>query len=245
MSIVKELRRAIAGLSQFIFPVPHPLIRQNNNYFKNFSAERPLSDYDFVVFDTELTGFSKKKNEIVAIGAVRISNLQISGAKTFYTLVKPDNNSHTASTLVHRLTPQQLMQADELAVVLPHFLEFCGSSFLVGHYVRLDFEFINRATKKNMGGILKTPYLDTMRLAMAFNEFKHGHYYDHYNVRSSYNLPALSKEFNLPEFAEHDAMNDALQTAYLFLFLVKNMHKYGVRTMADFLKAGRNWKIIL
>ncbi|NOX26423.1 MAG: 3'-5' exonuclease [Deltaproteobacteria bacterium] len=224
---------------------PHPLIRQNNRYFREFSAESPLGEYDFIVFDTELTGFSKKKDEIIAIGAVRISNLQISGAETFYALVKPENNSHTPSTLVHRLTPQELMQADDLKVVLPHFIEFCGMAFLAGHYVRLDFEFINRAAKKILGGVLQTPYLDTMRLAMAFNEYKHGHYYDHYNVRSSYNLAALSKEFNLPEFVEHNAMDDALQTAYLFLFLVKKMRRYGVRTMADFLKAGRNWKIIL
>ncbi len=224
---------------------PHPLIKQNNCYFKDFSAERPLRDYEFVAFDTELTGFSKKKNEIVAIGAVRISNLQISCSETFYALVKPENNSHTPSTLVHRLTPQELMKAEKLAVVLPRFIEFCGEAFWVGHYVRLDFEFINRAAMRLFGGVLKTPYLDTMRLAMAFNEYKHGHYYDHYNVRSSYNLAALTKEFNLPEFTEHNAMNDSLQTAYLFLFLAKKMRQYGVRSMADFLKAGRNWKIIL
>jgi DNA polymerase-3 subunit epsilon len=236
---------SIADFITSINRKPQPLIQQNNRYFKGFSAEKPLSEYEFVVFDTELTGFSKKKNEIVAIGAVRIRNLQIVCADTFYATVKPDNNSHTPSTLVHRLTPQELMKAESLAAVLPHFIEFSGTAFWVGHYVRLDFEFINRAAKKMMGGILKTPYLDTMRLAMAYNEYKHGHYYDHYNVRSSYNLVALSKEFNLPDFTEHNALHDSLQTAYLFLYLVKKMRKYGVRTMADFLKAGRNWKIIL
>jgi DNA polymerase-3 subunit epsilon len=198
-----------------------------------------------VVFDTELTGFNVKRDEIVAIGAVKIRNLQIQCSEIFYALVKPDGHFHTPSTLVHRITPQELRKAESLEDILPRFLEFCGDAVQIGHYLRLDLEFFNAAAKNLLGGAIKTPYLDTMRLAMAYNEVKHGHYYDHGNIRGAYTLDALSKEFALPAFSAHNALQDSLQTAYLFLFLTKKMRPYGFRTMHDYLTAGRNWKIIL
>ena len=45
-------------------------------------------------------------------------------------------------------------------------------------------------------------------------------------------------------FAQHDALQDSLQTAYLFMFLIKKMRRKGLHTLKDFLKAGRKWKII-
>ncbi|MEN8136203.1 MAG: 3'-5' exonuclease [Thermodesulfobacteriota bacterium] len=223
----------------------HPLISRHKQAFRNFERNLPLHEYEMVVFDTELTGLNVKKDEIVAIGAVKIRNLQIQCSETFYALVKPEEQSHTPSTLVHRITPQELNSAEKLEDILPKFLEFCGGAVQIGHYLRLDLEFFNAASKRLLGDVVTTPYLDTMRLAMAYNETKHGHYYDHSNIHGSYTLDALSKEFGLPIFTAHNALQDSLQTAYLFLFLVKKMRDYGFRTMYDYLMAGRKWKIIL
>lgn len=220
---------------------PHPLIVHNNQLF-HAGEQYPhlLHEYEFVVFDTELTGFNHKQDEIIAIGAVKIKNLQIICGETFYTLVRPGERFQTKSTLIHRLTPQELHNAPTMAEVLPQFLEFCGDAFLVGHFVRLDLDFINRATKKHLGGMLTTPYLDTMCLAMAYNDIRQGSYCDQYNRQGAYNLAALSKEYGLPLFAEHNALQDSLQTAYLFLYLVKKIRHHGVRTMDEYLETGRN-----
>lgn len=223
---------------------PHQTIIENNNFFRKEKKKLPIDEYEFTVFDTELSSLDKKKGEIVAIGAVKIRNLQIQCADTFYALVKPDDLVHTDSTLIHRITPEELTKAQSLIDILPKFIEFCGHSCLVGHYVGLDVGFVNRAAQKILGGFVHNPCLDTMRLAMAFNESKHGRYYDHYNSMSSYNLGSLSKEYNLPKFAEHNALEDSIQTAYLFLFLIKQLRRKGERTLKDFLKAGRNWKIL-
>ena len=224
---------------------PDPCITNNHAFFTDFPRNTLLQDCEFVVIDTELTGLQVKKDEIIAFGAVRIKNLQILCSETFYGLVKPQGRMHSKGTLVHRITPQELVLAADINDVMPRFLDFCGDAYLVGHYVRLDLNFINLALKKMFGGILKTPYLDTMRLAMAYNEKRHGHYYDHYDVKANYNLPALSKEFNLPHFTDHNALQDSYQTAYLFLYLVKKLRYYNFNTLGDYLNAGRNWKIIL
>ena len=219
----------------------HPLLVENH---RQFGGERqyfgPLQEYEFVVLDTELTGFSHKRDEIVAIGAVRIRGLRIVCGETFYVVVRPDERFQTQSTLVHRLTPGELHKAAGMAEVLPRFIEFCGDAFLVGHFVRLDLEFINRAVQRLMGGILVTPYLDTMGLAMAYHDLLDGSSSDHDNRQGVYTLAALSREYGLPLFQEHNALQDALQTAYLFLFLIKRMRSHGLKTMNDFLVAGRS-----
>ncbi|MDD5757527.1 MAG: 3'-5' exonuclease [Desulfobulbaceae bacterium] len=226
-------------------PPAHPLIIHNNNLFPP-GAKYPqlLSEQEFVVLDTELTGFNRKQDEIVAIGAVRIKNLQILCGETFYALIRPDERFHTKSTLVHRLTPQELRCASPMADVLPRFLHFCGDAFLVGHYVRLDLDFINRATKKLLGGVLQTPYFDTMCLAMAHKNYKNDHASDIINRHDAYTLTALSAEFGLPSFMEHNALQDSMQTAYLFLYLIKKMSQQGLQTMQEYLVAGRNRSMI-
>jgi len=219
----------------------HPLIAANNQRFPvGAEYHHPIHEYDFVVFDTELTGFNHKKDEVVAIGAVRIKGLQIQCGETFYALVRPYQRFQTKSTLVHRLTPQELHGADPMAEVLPRFLTFCGSAFLVGHFVRLDLDFINRASQRLLGGGLTTPYFDTMCLAMAYNDFQHGTHSDHLPNQGAYTLAALSQEYGLPPFQGHNACQDALQTAYLFLYLIKKMRQMRLTTMQEYLVAGRN-----
>ena len=52
---------------------PHPLLLKNREYFAAFEQNRPLTDYRFVVLDTELTGLGRR-DEIISIGAVRESS---------------------------------------------------------------------------------------------------------------------------------------------------------------------------
>jgi len=46
---------------------PSPLLLQNRGHFTAFDQTRPLTDYRFVVLDTELTGLGRR-DEIISIG---------------------------------------------------------------------------------------------------------------------------------------------------------------------------------
>lgn len=218
----------------------HPAFTRNHGYFESIDQNKPIDEYDYVVLDTELTGFNKKKDEIVSVGAVLIKNLQIMAGHTFYTLVKPVRTTATGATFIHRITPQELETAPPIQNILPDLLDFCGSSFLVGHYIDLDTRFINNAARRHFGSTIKTPCLDTLRLAQIYREKIWGKYHDQFNLQISYNLTDLCKEYNLPLFPAHDALQDALQTAYLFLFLVKNLRLNGLVTLKDFYSAGQS-----
>lgn len=219
---------------------PHQLLLENQEYFNGFSQDIALEACSFVVFDTELTGLNKRRDEIISIGAVRIVNLQIRLDDVFYCLVKPENLNHSPSTLVHRLTPEQLRFAPEPAAVLPAFMEYCTHSLLVGHFIGLDMAFLNRALARVMGGTLANPCIDTMRMARGYKEARLVTGYGNYESSGSYRLEDLAVEFKLPRFKPHNALEDALQAAYLFLFLVQKLQRGGVRSLKEFYRAGRS-----
>ncbi len=221
------------------FSSPDPLLQKNKDYFANFDQGRPLAEYTFVVCDTELTGLDWKKDELISIGAVMIKDLQIDLSSTFHHYIRPANLRHTLATLVHRITPEQLKKAEPIEEVLPLFLEYSHGSLLVGHHLMLDMHFLNKAAKAVLGGTLSNPGIDTMRMAQGYNRVQLGHYHEHNPREISYNLDDLGREYNLPLFKPHDALEDALQTAYLFLYLIKKFRKGGLVTLKDIYQAGR------
>ncbi len=216
-----------------------PLLQENKKFFTEFDQGKALSEYTFVVCDTELTGLNKKKDELISIGAVQIRNLQIDLSTMFHCFIRPENIDPTQATLVHRITPEQLESAEPIEKVLPKFIEYIYGSLLVGHHLPLDMHFLNKSTKKVMGGTLSNPGVDTMRMAQGYKRVQLGHYHEHNPREISYNLDDLGLEYDLPRFKAHDALEDALQTAYLFLYFIKKFRKGGLVTLKDIFQSGR------
>jgi DNA polymerase III subunit epsilon len=222
----------------------HPVFEANRLSFVKVDQNRPLEEYEFVVFDTELTGLSRRRDEIVAIGAVRIRNLKIMTDELFHSHVRPTIPLPKNSTLIHRITPQHLEGAPHLKEVLPEFVSFSSSALLVGHHVNLDTAFLNRASRRLFKARISNPCVDTIRLARLYTETLWKQYHDQFNLQISYNLGDLASRYGLPAFEQHNALQDALQTAYLFLFLVRKLQQQGYHTLKDLFRAGESWKRI-
>ncbi|MFH1113007.1 MAG: 3'-5' exonuclease [Pseudomonadota bacterium] len=217
----------------------HPLIEENEKCFGSLDQNKYIQDYEFVCFDTELTGLNFRRDEIVSIGAVRIRGLKIVVGETFFTYVRPTEPLPKDSTLIHRITPEQLKNAPGPEDVLPEFVKYIGASLLLGHYVQLDVNFLNRALKRHMGGIIRNPCVDSMKLAQAHHEYRRRSERGYVSPYMSFNLGHLAKAYDLPMFEQHDALEDAMQTAYLFLFLVSKLQQAGYVTLSDLYAAGR------
>ncbi len=215
-----------------------PVLLENEAAFSDFDQDRPIDSYEFVSFDTELTGLNPKRDRIISIGAVRIRNLRIVAGDNFFAYIKPDRDLPKESTLIHGITPEQLELAPPPEIMLPQFVKYCGKALLVGHYVELDMAFVNRACRRILGGPLRNPCVDSMKLAQAFQEYQRKSHLG-FNPAVAYNLHNLAREYDLPLFMQHDALEDALQAAYLFVFLVKSMQKAGFATLRDFNNADR------
>jgi DNA polymerase III subunit epsilon len=238
-----ELAMGGAGMTGW-WPFPswrqekHPLLQRNADYFARFDFHLPIASGEFVVFDTELTGLNAWSDEIISIGAVRIRNLNIIFDECFYSPVRPNRAVYSRSTLVHRITPEQMKNAPALDTVLPSFVEFCGGAFLVGHCVSLDLPFLKKATRRIMGGVMRNPCLDSLLLARLHREELSRARDDRF-LNCPYNLAVLARAYGLPTFSQHHSLEDALQTAYLFVFLVRSLQEHGYTTLKDLYRAAR------
>jgi DNA polymerase-3 subunit epsilon len=218
----------------------HPAIIANHRGLEQFDQSKPIETYEYVSLDTELTGLDLRRDAIVSIGAVRIQSLQIVTGNNFFSYVKPKRSMPKVSTLIHRITPDQIESGPELRKVMPDFVDFLGNSLLVGHFIGLDMAFINRAARKIMGGRLRNPCLDSMTLSQVYEERERGGYYGVVEAAAGYNLKTLSKKYHLPQFEQHDALGDAFQAACLFVFMVRKLQSFGCRTLKDLHRISRS-----
>lgn len=95
---------------------------------------------DYVVLDIETTGLSPVANEIIEIGAWKIS--QGVTACKFSQLVRPKGYFGRDVQQITGITLDMLSDAPEIEEVLPVFTDFCGDLPLLGHNLPFDYDFI-------------------------------------------------------------------------------------------------------
>ncbi len=221
----------------------HEALRRNHAFFARLDHDRTLEDCGFAVIDAELTGLNPRHDAIVSLAGVRVRSMRIDPADAFCSLARPGRDLPKGSTLIHRITSAQAEAAPDLELVLAAFVDWLGDSLIVAHHASMDMAFVNRAARRCWGGMLLTPCVDTLRLAQAFKEESWSTGYERYDASVSYNLADLAQEYGLPRFRSHDALQDALQAAYLFLFLARKLDQGRVRTLGDLHRAGRRRRL--
>jgi DNA polymerase III subunit epsilon len=182
-----------------------------------------LAEVPFCVLDLETTGVAPDTCAITEIGAVRFEG----GIETgrFQTLVNPRAPIPPTVTVITGITQAMVIDAPLIEEVLPSFLEFLGSSVIVGHNVRFDIAFLNAAALRLGYGRLANRSADTLRLArsLAAGEV--------HNFR----LNSLAAHFGSPTVPNHRAFEDALATAHVFWALLERAGSIGVTHLDDLL----------
>ena len=222
-------------------PTLHPILAAHREVQAGRDPQALLADLEFVSVDTELTGFDPRRDVVVSIAAVRLRGLSIMAGETYAVLARPDRDVPRTSSLIHRLTAAELEQAPSMEEALAGLLDFIGPAVVIGHHVDLDMAFLNAAAKRHFGGELAAPCIDTLRLAMAYEEKQLTRKGGGDLEQNGYNLPTLCRRYGLPAFAAHNARHDALAAAYLFLYLAKKLGRGRPMPLSGLWRAGRLW----
>ena len=203
------------------------------------NPEQPWRQAPYTVLDLETSGLDPRRDAILAIGLVNIEHGRIALATSWQTLVQPPPGMAVASQSirVHGLLRNDLAQAPPLAEVLPRLLERLRGRVLVVHVAAVDIAFLHRAMKGAYRVGLRGPAVDTARLAATL------HYYrrfsrSHADAPPTVNLRGLAEEVDVPVYPEHDALNDAVTTAQVFLALGTRLERHGVATLHSLIRAG-------
>ncbi|WP_456453320.1 3'-5' exonuclease [Hydrogenimonas sp.] len=173
--------------------------------------EPPVDEY--VSLDTETTGLDVKKDAIVSIGAVRVVKNRILTHEALHLRVKPDAALKTESVKVHHIRPCDLADALEPDEALEKLLRFIGSRPLVGYYLEFDVAMLNKWVRPKLGITLPNRLIEVSAL-----------YYDkkigtipqsHVDLR----FDTILNDLKIPRLGQHDALNDAIMAAMIFLKL--------------------------
>lgn len=170
---------------------------------------------EYVVFDTETTGLNPKVDEILSIGAVKIKDNKILTSQTFEIFIKNSKAISSKSIEIHGIRACDVQNAKSADTAIREFLHFIGSRTLVGYYLEFDVGMINRYLIPMLGIKLPNKMIEVSEL-----------YYDAQIAtipqgNIDLRFDTILKKYNLPNMGAHNAVNDAVMTAMIFLKLSK------------------------
>ena len=193
-------------------------IRQhfNKKRLKDIKYEYLFDTYngdEYVCFDCETTGLNPKVDDIISIGAVIIKDNKILTSKKFNKFVKPKTKLQADSIKVHQIRECDLENGEDIDKVIYEFLDFIGNKKLVGYYLEFDVAMVNKYVKEKLGITLPNEQIEVSAL-----------YYDKV-IKSTPNgnvdlrFDTIAQKLDIPLMSKHDAINDAIMTALMFLKL--------------------------
>lgn len=118
----------------------------------------------YVVLDLETTGLSVKRDGIIEIAAIKVSDGVI--VDEFSTFVNPGIPISPATVDITGITDDMLSDAPSVTTALESLIDFIGSCPLIGHNIkRFDLKFIQRDAEKYLGHTITNEYVDTLYLS--------------------------------------------------------------------------------
>ena len=178
----------------------------------DFLFDEPLPN-EYVCLDCETSGLNPKKDEILSIGAVHIKDNKILMRKTFNIFLKPSKNINVESIKIHHIRPVDLKNGIDAQEAIYQLLDFIGSRPIVGYYIKFDVAIISRYTKEFIG--IKLPNKTIEVSSMYYKTIRKRSDYQFVDLR----FDTILKKLDIPILGKHDALNDALMTAMIFLKL--------------------------
>ena len=176
-------------------------------------------DSEYVVFDIETTGLSKKHNKIIEIGAVKVKDGEV--VDTFSEFINPGVPIPYQIEQLTSINDDMVKDAPMFDVIVPRFVEFCGDDIVVAHNASFDTGFV-RMNVEELGLKFDNTVLDTMTLShILLPEL------------GKFTLDRVCKELKVVNAHHHRAIDDAEATAKVFFKLLDMLKERDVKTMDD------------
>ena len=175
---------------------------------------------ELVSFDCETTSLNVKEAEIISIGAVKIRGNTVLTSESFYVLVKPEGMMEATNVTIHGLRPKDLSNGIPVETAIEQFLDFVGGRPLVGYYLEYDVAMVNKFLKPMLG--IQLPQKQIEVSSIYYRQEMKKKYYDTYvDMR----MAPMIKKLKIPDLPRHDALNDSINVALMYLALMAREKK--------------------
>jgi DNA polymerase-3 subunit epsilon len=174
----------------------------------------PYDGDELVSLDCETTSLDVKTAEILSVGAIRLKGDALLTSQRLDILLRPEGALSEKTVTIHQLRAVDLARGLPWREAIGRVLEFIGPRPLVGYYLAFDAAMLNKYVRRLIGCALPNRQIEVSRL-----------YYDWRQPQlppgSNIDLrfESIRERLDLPRRAEHDAFNDALITAMMYLRL--------------------------
>jgi DNA polymerase-3 subunit epsilon len=195
---------------------------------------RRWQDVEFAALDFETTGLDLRRDAVISFGIVPLCNGRIELSGALYQEVSPSAELSHRSITIHHLRPLDLADAPELDDVLGILREGLEGRYLLTWSAEIEATFLSRI----FGGSVRrwmARTIDVLRLAILSDRI------DGREIApGGYALAETVTRAGLPPEEAHDAQNDALMTAEMFLVLAARLGAHGFGEVRTFLRATRH-----
>jgi DNA polymerase-3 subunit epsilon len=197
-----------------------------------FWPSPPWDRVTYWALDLETGGLDARVDPILSVGMVPIRDGVIRLGESYASLVRPGAAAEIdpASISAHQLLPGEVRSAPPLADVLFEIDRRLREGVLLVHQAAIDVRFLKRAYRTTQLRYPGPPVVDTVTLLVK--AAKRARFVDPAapEHEPDLNLVVARRANGLPDYAQHDALTDAIAAAELFLVLRR---KLAAKTLRD------------
>lgn len=178
---------------------------------------------EVVVLDCETTGLNPRFDEVIAVAAIIVRRNRILTSEAYRALIRADRVPTSESIKIHRLRARDVAEGRPMHQVLPELLRFIGGRPIVGYYVDFDVRILDRYVLRYIEAKLPNRRIEVSEIyyALKYGGAPPGTVLD-------LRFQSILSDLGIPGLGQHDAFNDALMTAMMYVQL-RDMRKRSVR----------------
>lgn len=184
--------------------------------------DTPLAALPMLVLDTETTGLDVKNDRVLSVGAVRMVGERVFRNVTFHQLCNPNRPIPPATTRIHHITDDDVIDAPEFAEIWRNCLPLLEGTVMVGYNIPFDIAMLRRESRQAGIPWQEPPFLDILLLAVALID-------DLENAR----LDGLTDYLGVEIHDRHNALGDSLMEAETLACLLPRLADQGIVTFGD------------
>jgi DNA polymerase-3 subunit epsilon len=188
----------------------------------------PINALPLLSVDFETTGLNAKEDTLLSVGFITMENGQIKLGTSYHDVIKNGLLLDKENVVIHQITDSQKNEGQALEVVVERLLKALAGKVMLAHYSRIEVTFLKEACLKLYGVAPVFPVIDTLVIAKKYLDNRDLPY-----DPSMLRLANLRAHYKLPEHRGHNALNDAIATAELFLAQLAHQHAASQLTLKE------------
>ena len=179
---------------------------------------------EFAALDFETTGLDRERDAIVSFGVVPVRAGRAVVGESVHRLVAPTVPPSAESMRIHGILPRDLEDALRPAQASAALAAAIQRRYVLAWYAGVEIDFLARMFGRRRAWVRRT--IDVRQMVIELEGLDQ-------DVRQS--LSSAAEHYGVPVANPHEALDDAMVTAQLFLLVAARLERRGLGTVGDLL----------